>query len=133
MTDHSYKSRLELISEINDKFWKYWCELYAPTMMYQPKWHKSQRDLQPGDVVAIADQNHIRGKYHIARVSEIFPSKDGKVRRVAVVYKNFRQGEKVNTYKGAKDTKVVRSVQRLALLAPVDELQPGGVARGDRI
>lgn len=127
-TSHSSKSRLEVICEINDKFWKYWCEFYAPTLMYQHKWHKPQRDIQPGDVVAIADQNHLRGKYHIAKVTEVLPSKDGKVRSVTVVYKNFKQGEKVNTYKGANDTKVIRSIQRLALLVPVDA--PGAARRG---
>ena len=129
-TDHSFLSRLAVISGISDQFWKYWCELYAPTMVHQLKWCKSHRDLCPGDIVAVADQNHLRGRYHIARVSEVFPSKDGKVRRVSVTYKNFKQNEKVNIYKGANDTKVIRSVQRLALLVPVGGYHAGASEQG---
>ena len=129
-TCSSSKSRLDLIVTISETFWKHWSELYAPTLMRQIKWYKPQRDLRPGDVVAIADQNHLRGKYHIAKVSEVFPSKDGKVRRVSVSYKNFKQGEKVNMYKGAKDTIITRSIQRLALLTPVDGFQQGGGEQG---
>jgi hypothetical protein len=118
----SCQVRLGIIAEISNKFWKHWSELYAPTMLRQQKWHKCQRNLQPGDVVAVADQNHLRGKYHIARVVEAIPSRDGKVRKVTVAYKNFKQNEKVHEYKGANDTKVTRSVQRLAMLVPVDEI-----------
>ena len=60
----------------------------------------------------------MREKYHIAKVAEVFPGKDGKVRKVTIVYKTLKQGEKMRTYKGAHDTSVSRSAQRLALLVP---------------
>ena len=34
------------------------------------------------------------------------------------MYKTFKQGEKMCTYKGAHDTRVSRSAQRLALIVP---------------
>ena len=52
---------------------------------------------------------------------EVFPGLDGIVRKVSVGYKNFKVGEQVQVYGGAKEVVVIRSVQRLALLVPVDE------------
>ena len=80
------------------------------------------RNLRSGDVVSIADSNSLRGQYRVGIVREIYPGLDGIVRKVSVGYKNFKVGEKVQEYSGAKEVVVFRSsVQRLALLGPVDE------------
>ena len=68
----------------------------------------------------VADKNTLRGDYRLALVQDVFPGKDGKVRKVIVKYKSYRIGEKVHEYRGARDTVVSRAVQRLALLVPVD-------------
>ena len=48
--------------------------------------------------------------------------RDGKVRRVSVMYKNFRVGDKILAYKGHNEAVIVhRSTQRLALLVPVND------------
>ena len=51
---------------------------------------------------------------------EVFPGNDGKVRKVALSYKNFRVCSGQRLYGGGSDTVIIRSVQRLALLVPVD-------------
>lgn len=53
----------------------------------------------------MADHNALRGKYYIAKVDDVFHGKDSRVRKVTIAYKNFRQGEKLNVYKGVNDTK----------------------------
>ena len=50
-----------------------------------------------------------------------FPSDDGKVRRVEVLYKNFHPDEKLGTYNGTNYTSVDRAVQQLIVLVAVDE------------
>ena len=96
------------------------CELYAPALVVQRKWHTATRNLCPGDVVIVADKNTLRGDYRLALVQDVFPGEDGKVRKVTVKYKSYRTGEKVHEYRGARDTVVSRAVQRLALVVPVD-------------
>jgi hypothetical protein len=113
-----HKSRLQLVETICQRFWDRWVELYAPTLVKQSKWHKSSIDLKPGDVVVVSDSNSLRGQYYIARVKEVYPGPDGKVRRVSLAYKNFKVNEKVYEYKGSPDTTIVRSVHRLGLLVP---------------
>lgn len=81
---------------------------------------KPSTNLSPGDIVLVSDSNALRGQYSIAKVKEVFPGPDGKVRTVSLVYKNFRAGERVTEYHGADSERTItRSVQRLALLVPV--------------
>ena len=110
--------RQSLVSDIYDSFWKKWVESYAPTVIRQCKWFDSSTNLKPGDIVVVCDQNMLKNNSYLAIVREAFPSKDGKFRKVALAYKNFRIGEKVHQYNGATDTIIYRSVQKLALLVP---------------
>ena len=117
----SMKDRSRLISSITDQFWKHWLELFAPSLVYRHKWHEKQRDLKVGDVVLVLDKDTFKGKYKLALVTGVLPSRDGKTRKVTVSYKNFKVGEKVHDYKGQVYTSVQRSCQRLVLLVPVDD------------
>ena len=113
-------SRLTLVQQIVDQFWIQWTNLYAPTLIRQNKWLTQHRDLQVGDVVLVSDSGLKRGEYHLGRVTQALPGTDGRVRRVKVAYKNYKVGEKVHRYSGAPDTEIERSVQKLALLVPID-------------
>ena len=113
------KSRQEFIERITDNFWKKWMRDYFHTLVIRQKWHTTVRNLQIGDIVLVQDSNVVRGKWKLAQVCEILPSSDKKVRDVVVKYK---QQSDSKTYTGVKDTKVKRSVHRLVLLLPVEEL-----------
>ena len=94
---------------IVEDFWKKWVECYAPTTVKQNKWHsENSRELKVGDVVVVADRNALRGQYFIAKVCETFPGIDGRV------------GSTVKDCKGCKEAVMIRAVQKLALLVPVD-------------
>ena len=58
---------------------------YAPIIIQQRKWYKSSPNLRPGDVVVVCDQNLLRSGYYLPKVKEVFPSTEGKVRKVALV------------------------------------------------
>jgi len=118
--NQSLTQRLQLVQTVSDLFWKRWVELGAPGLIVQRKWHTANRNLKPGDVVVIADKNTLRGEYRIGLVQEVYPGVDGKVRKVKLMYKNYKVGPNVYKYSGCPDTTVLRSVQRLALLVPVD-------------
>ncbi len=120
ITDH--KSRFAYTQQVADEFWSHWTEHYVPTLVHQQKWHTACRNVQIGDVVVVGDSTY-KGDYHLARVVEANPGEDGLVRRVSLAYKNYRVGEKVYEYKGCKDTIVTRSVRRLSLVVPVEQLE----------
>ena len=97
--------------------------MYAPTLLKQVKWKEDRPNLRINDVVLVMDGGQLdKGQFKLARVVQVFPSNDGKVRKVQLAYKNYKVGERVFEYKGAPDTCIERSVQRLALLAPADQL-----------
>lgn len=82
-----------------------------------------------------------RGDYRFPLVKDSFPGQDGKVRRsrVTVRYKSYCTGKRVHEYRGATDTVVPNSVQRIAILVEVNwfftancivaTLHPPGVLR----
>jgi hypothetical protein len=117
----SLKSRLTLIQGITDAFWKHWTSLYAPMLVQHNKWRKEMRDLEVDDVVLVIDSGVLKGEYRLARVTQVLPSTDGRVRKVRIAYKKYRVGEKVYEYSGAPYTEIERSVQKLSLLVPVQE------------
>jgi hypothetical protein len=120
---HDLKSRFSYVQQITQEFWNHWITIYAPTLVWQRKWHTSCRNLEPGDVVVIPDTNTLKGDYRLGRITEVYPSKDGYVRKVKVAYKNFRIGEKLHQYKGVPDTVVTRGTNKLALLVPIERTE----------
>ena len=52
------------------------------------KWNTETRNLKVDDVVIIVDANAQRGLWPLARVAEILPGDDGRVRVVKLVTRN---------------------------------------------
>ena len=115
------RNRYYLVQRVIDEFWRKWTELHAPALVFRRQWNTTTRNLRPGDVVIIADKNTMRGEYRLGLVREVFPSRDKRVRRVSVMYKNFQSGDKLEHKGNSQAIVVTRSTQRLSLLVPVDE------------
>ena len=118
----SILSRISTVKELVDAFWEAWTQLYAPTLIKQSKWSQEERPLQIGDIVLVADSNVLRGEYRLARVVQVHPSKDGLIRRVTVEYIIYRTVTKKMKLVDGRPSALQRSVQRLALIIPVEEL-----------
>ena len=112
--------RFKLVQEIVDQFWVEWQKLTFPKLVVRGKWHTESRNLQINDVVLVRDENALRSEYRMALVSDVFPDKFGKVRKVEVMYKNIGT-EPVKVYKGKPGTTLKRDVRSLVLLLPVEE------------
>ena len=65
-------------------YWKRWLREYIPSLQERQKWHKTQRNLQTGELVLIADDNVPRHQWPIGQVTNVFPGYDGLVRSVEV-------------------------------------------------
>ena len=95
-------------------------ELFAPSLVYRKKWHEPPRDFKVGDVVLFLDNDSFKGSYRLSVVTEVWPSRDSRMRKVTVSYKHFKTGEKVHVYKGANFTSVLRSCHTLVLLVTIE-------------
>ena len=69
----------------------------------------------------VQDSKQIRGNWRLARISDVFPSDDGRVRKVELKYKNEKPGEAGNKYAGSPYTRIERPVQRIVVIVPIDE------------
>ena len=115
--------RRHYIGSITDDFWRRWCNFYAPSMFKRSGRNVSgSRNLHPGDLVVVIESNPLRQGYFIAKVKNVYPSKDGIVRRVDIVYRNFKVGDKIHKYKASPEVVVTRGVKNLGLLVGADEL-----------
>ena len=113
--------RFSNIQNIIDSFWRQWTRDFFPSLLVNQKWHTQKRNVKIGDVVIIQDSKQIRGNWRLARVSNVFPSDDGRVRRVELQYKNEKPGEPVKKYAGSPYLKIQRPIQRIVVIVPIDE------------
>ena len=127
MTENGIKNRLEFIERVTNGFWRKWQRDYFPTLLIRQKWHVDKRNVCEGDIVIIQDANSIRGHWRLAQVVAIEASRDGKVRDVTLRHKPQKPG---NNYVGQRDVCIKRSVHRLIVLLPIEDIndsQVGGV------
>jgi len=64
--------------------WKRWIREYLLALQRRPKWVKSRRNGQPGDLVLIVEDNVVRNRWPLGRVVEVFTGQDGGVRSARI-------------------------------------------------
>ena len=101
-----YRSRLKQIQYLADLFWRRWTREYLPSLQGRQKWLYPKKNLAQGDIVLMVDENSPRNLWPLARVLEVYPSKDGMVRTV-----------KIRTRGGI----LVRPIDKLCLLESVED------------
>ena len=125
--------RYLLIQQVTKDFWDRWTSEVTPMKVIRQKWHQSQRNLAPGDIVVVHDTGLIKGKYKLAIVSQIKTSSDGLVRSCQVQYRIPNVKDAGTEYSGGKLITISRSVQRLTLILPVEELRENVIIDDGRV
>ena len=108
--------RYELVQQVTRDFWNRWVTEVTPLHVIRQKWHSTGRNLVAGDIVLVHDKTSFKGKYRIAKVTEVKVSTDGMVRSCLVVYRIPNAKDLPHQYSGGKLVTLSRSVQRLTLL-----------------
>ena len=111
--------RLKFMDQIVDSFWRKWQRDYFPTLIIRQKWHVDKRNVRVGDIVVLQDKDAIKGEWKLAQVKAIKSSRYDKVRDVIVRYKIQRPG---HAYQGQSDICVSRSVHKLIVILPVEDI-----------
>ena len=108
--DEYVRRRWRRVQYLADQFWLRWKREYLQSLQPRRKWHDVKQDLGEGDVVILRDKELPRCQWPLARVVNVHPSKDGRVRKAEVVV----------CTKGAKRT-YLRPISELVLIdkAPV--------------
>ena len=103
------RRRLYFVQRLIDCFWKKWTVFYFPSLLPRKKWHIEKRNLSINDLVIIKDKDLPRGKWKVGLISKINVDDDGKVRRVAVKYKNSTNQAYIE---------IERPIQNLVVISP---------------
>ena len=76
--------KLKLQVEYQKSVWKRFFEEFVPLLGPRTKWCQEKDNIEIDDVVIELDKNQPRGVWRLMRVSKIFPSQDGLVRKLEV-------------------------------------------------
>ena len=120
-------SRYRLVNHVTSVFWSKWSAHVSPGLIVRQKWHEKTRNLQIGDLVMIADTTKLKCKYKLGVVEDTHPSRDGCVRSVTLRYCNVTKDQRGKLV--ATTVRVKRSVQRLVLIMPVEEMTDSVVVK----
>ncbi|XP_026178998.1 uncharacterized protein LOC113139742 [Mastacembelus armatus] len=72
------------VQNLADTFWKRWKGEYLSTLQSRTKWTENKPNVREGDVVLLKDAQANRNEWPTGLVVKVFPSSDGKVRKVEV-------------------------------------------------
>ena len=114
-------ARYHLVQQISNTFWNQWTKCVAPGLVTDEKWHQESKELKVGDVVLVLESSAIKSEYRLAVVQEVYPGSDGVIRKARIMYKHYIVGGRSVEYKGLTEQTVLRPVQRLSVIVPVDK------------
>lgn len=100
-------------------FWKSWSADYLSSLLPRKKWLSEKENIKIGQTVLIVDEDLAPGRWKMATICELLPSKDGFVRNVVVEIANRKKPKKGEEY--GKQRRLTRAVQKLCIL-PIEPL-----------
>ena len=113
-----------------EAWFKTWLVSYVPSLMFQPKWYKSDRHPKIGDVVLfLKSEKEFDKQYQYGIIAGLKVSRDGKIRQVEVEYQNFNENVKRTTCRGTRDLVVIHPIDELGLTRELNELFSGSVEK----
>lgn len=76
------------VQNIECEFWVCWMKYFAPTLLPRNKWFQTRENVKIGDLVLELKPNRKRSQWELALITDVFPGKDGLVRKVRIKTKN---------------------------------------------
>ena len=67
-----------------DSFWQRWNRDVLQALVTRKAWNTEKRNVELDDLVVMADNNAIHGRWTIGRVIDVYPGTDGQVCNVKV-------------------------------------------------
>ena len=102
--------------EIFKTWFRSWLVSYVPTLVPQPKWFQTNRNISVGDVVLFSKSDkEFENVYQYGIVKVTHVSKDGLIRSVDVEYQNSNEKTKRVTTRGVRELIVVHPFDELGL------------------
>lgn len=102
------KKHWRRVQHILNEFWNRWKKEVLAELQTRSKWTQVSRNIAVGDIVILKTEDTPRNKWPLARVTKVFPSEDGLVRKVSL-------------FMGPGNPNVERPIHKLVLLLESSE------------
>lgn len=79
------QKRWKRVQFLSNEFWTRWRKEYLLNLQQRRKWTKDRRNAKVNDIVLLQDENLPRNQWKLAKVVEVFPAADNRVRRVKLL------------------------------------------------
>ena len=120
---NDFRGIIESNKTVYDAWFKEWIVSFVPTLVRQPKWFETERDISVGDVVLFTKSDKEFEKiYQYGLVSTTYQGKDGLVRVVDVQYRNSTESTDRSTRRCVRELIVVHPVDELGIQRELDDL-----------
>ena len=107
---------------IFDSWFENWLMSHVPKLMLQPKWFQSD-DIKEGDIILfLKAESSINSTYQYGLVDSIQQSKDGKIRKVKVKYKNANENTFRYTFRAVRELIVIHHVDEIGVMAELNNM-----------
>ena len=123
----SMSARYRLIKHVTDVFWHRWSTYVSPALIVRHKWHVKSHTLCVGDLVMICEHSKVKAKYKLAIVEVVKRSNDDIVGVATLRYCNIESNPRGDNK--VTIVRVDRSVQRLVLIMPVEEMSQSVIVK----
>ena len=84
------------MQHLADEFWQRWRKEFLLQLNSRSKWCKEKRNFKVNDIVLLIDDSLPRCFWKLAKVSEVYPNKDGLVRKVKLQLGCPKPGQSVD-------------------------------------
>ncbi|XP_066553505.1 uncharacterized protein LOC136721589 [Amia ocellicauda] len=79
------RKRWRRVQLLANNFWTRWKKEYLLNLQQRQKWTKDRRNAKVNDIVILQDDATPRNQWKLAKVIEVYPGKDGRVRRLKLL------------------------------------------------
>ncbi len=110
------KKIIQTNEDIFTTWFQSWLVSYVPTLVPQPKWFKTDRDVAVGDMVLFSKSDkEFENLYQYGIIKVLYTGKDGLVRTVGVEYQNASEETKRSTKRGVREIIVIHPVDEVSI------------------
>ena len=110
------KKIIQTNEDIFTAWFQSWLVSYVPTLVPQPKWFKTDRDIAVGDIVLFSKSDkEFENLYQYGIVKVLYTGKDGLIRTVGVEYQNASEDTKRSTKRGVREIVVIHQVDEVSI------------------
>ncbi|KAI7803965.1 hypothetical protein IRJ41_014094 [Triplophysa rosa] len=79
------RKRWRRVQYLANEFWTRWKKEYILNLQSRQKWYKNRRNLKVNDIVVLQNELAPRNEWKLARIIEVYPGSDGRVRKLKLM------------------------------------------------